>query len=65
MRKLEEHSIKFYKREDGRIVAKMNDPPVEGHGDDVAEALESLTYEIRQFSQGVFEALETEIKSLE
>lgn len=65
MRKLEEHSIKFYKREDGRIVAKMNDPPVEGHGDDVGEALESLTYEIRQFSEGVFEALETEIKSLE
>lgn len=65
MRKLEEHSIKFYKREDGRIVAKMNDPPVEGHGDDVVEALESLTYEIRQFSEGVFEALETEIKSLE
>lgn len=61
MRKLERFSVNFYEREDGRIVAKMNDPPVEGHGDDIAEALEDLTYEIRQFSEGVFESLKTEV----
>jgi len=63
MERLEEHDVKFCKREDGRIIAKMEDPPVEGHGDDIAEALDDLAYEIRQFSEGVWEAFEQSIIS--
>lgn len=63
MERLEEHDVKFYKREDGRIVAKTEDPPVEGCGDDIAEALDDLAYEIRKFSKGVWEAFEASIIS--
>lgn len=64
MKRLEEHDIEFYERDDGRIVAKMEDPPVEGHGDDIAEALEDAAYEVRQFADGVSEALLESMKNL-
>lgn len=47
MDRLEEHDVEFYERGDGRIIAKMEDPPVEGHGNTIAEALEDLAYETR------------------
>lgn len=63
MKQLEEHTVKFYERDDGKLIAKMEDPPVEGHGDDLAEALDDLQYEIIQFGAGVHEAMEDVLES--
>lgn len=63
MERLREHDIEFFEHDDGRLVAKMEDPPVEGHGDDIAEALDDLAYEVRQFADGVWEAFEQSIIS--
>lgn len=68
MERIEGHDIRFYERDDnlasGKILAKMEDPPVEGVGENIAEALEDLTYELHQFSKGVADAIKTETENL-
>lgn len=62
-----DHTVKFYEREDVpydcRIVAKMDDPPVEGCGKDICDALSDLRHEISRFSEGVHEAFDEAIRN--
>jgi hypothetical protein len=37
----------------------MDDPPVEGYGHDIGEALSDLKYEVDKFGEGVHEAIES------
>ncbi len=67
MERLKDHTVEFYEREDAaydcRIVAKMDDPPVEGSGKDICDALSDLRHEVRRFSEGVHEAFDEVIRN--
>ena len=58
-----DHTVEFYEREDGKIVAKMDDPPIEAHGRDIRDALSDLRYEVGQFAEGVHEAFTDTIRN--
>ena len=57
------HTVEFYERKDGTLVAKMDDPPVEGHGEDLCEALSNLQYEVERFAENVHEAFSDIIRT--
>jgi hypothetical protein len=55
MKKLSDAKIK--EKDDGTVVVEIDDPPVEGYGSNVPEALRDAAYETEQFAEGVLEAL--------
>jgi hypothetical protein len=46
----------------GEILVKIEDPPVEGRGRDLAEALRDAAYETERFAEGVWDALEQTVQ---